>query len=147
MLSQPVVDRIKATVGASAALTGGFRVVLGAADFAAARTNLKDPPAAYVIPLGDRAAPSSLQGLSVDQHVTERFGVVMAVSNLRDVRGGAVNAALETLRRATIDNLLAFQPAADYDPVQYGGGRILQLDVSVIWWQLEFITGYYERKI
>ncbi|HEU0282327.1 MAG TPA: hypothetical protein VFQ99_00965, partial [Gallionella sp.] len=128
-------------------LTGGFRKVLGAADFAAARDDLKMPPTAYVLPLSDRAAPNALVGLRVHQQVIERFGVVLAVENLRDVRGAAVNAALETLRRATIDSLLGFQPAADYDPIQYGGGRLLMLDVAVIWWQLEFITGYYERKV
>lgn len=128
-------------------LTGGFRKVLGAADFAAARDDLKVPPVAYVIPLNDTAGPNMLVRPGIHQQVTERFGVVLAVENLRDVRGAAVNAALETLRRATIDGLLGFQPAADYDPVKYGGGRLLMLDVSVLWWQLEFITGYYERKV
>lgn len=146
MLLQPVIDHIVATAGV-VVLAGGFRKVAGAADFAAAQDDLKVPPVAYVIPLGDTAMPSTLQGYSVDQHVIERFGIVLAVSNVRDVRGGAVNSPLEILRRATIDNLLAFQPAADYDPVQYGGGRLLLLDVSVIWWQLEFTTGYYERRI
>lgn len=146
MLSQPVVDRLVATASATV-LPGGFRKVAGAADFAAARDDLKMPPAAYVIPLNDTATPNVLMGLAVEQHVIERFGVILAVSNMRDVRGGAVNAPLETLRRAAIDNLLAFQPTTDYDPIQYAAGRLLSLDVSVIWWQLEFITGYYERKV
>lgn len=146
MLLQPIIDRITATAGVGV-LAAGFRKVAGAADFAAARDDLKVPPVAYVIPLGDSAMPNTLQSYSVDQHVIERFGVVLAVSNVRDVRGGAVNSPLEILRRATIDNLLAFQPSVDYDPVQYGGGRLLMLDVAVIWWQIEFITGYYERKV
>ena len=146
MLLQPVIDHITATAGVGV-LAGGFRKALGASGFAAAQADLKMPPVAYVIPLGDTAAASDLQGLSYEQHVTERFGVMLAVQNLKDVRGDAVNSALETLRRATIDNMLGFQPATDYDPVQYGGGRLLMLDVAVIWWQLDFITGYYERKI
>lgn len=146
MLLQPAIDRITATAGVSV-LAGGFRKVMGAADFASAREDLKTPPVAYVIPLGDTAAPSDLLGLSYEQHVVERFGVVLAVQNLRDVRGAAVNSPLETLRRAVIDNMLGFQPGTDYDPTQYGGGRLLMLDVAVIWWQLDFITGYYERKI
>lgn len=146
MLLQPIVDRL-ATLMSMPTLAGGFRKVGGAADFASAKDDLKVPPVAYVIPLGDNAMPNTLQGYSVDQHVVERFGVIIAVGNVRDVRGEAVNAPLEALRKLTIGNLLAFQPAADYDPVQYGGGKLLMLDVAVIWWQLEFITGYYERKV
>lgn len=145
MLLQPIMDRLVATAGATV-VPGGFRKVSGAADFAAAKDDLKIPPVAYVLPLNDSAAPNMLLGLGVDQHVVERFGVVLAVGNMRDMRGDAVNSALESLRRLTIDNLLAFVPSVDYDPVQYGGGRLLMLDVSVIWWQLEFVTGYYERK-
>lgn len=145
MLQQPIIDQITATVGATV-LSGGFRKVLGAADFASAKDDLKTPPVAYVIPLGDNAKPNTALSYSVDQHVVERFGVVMAVSNVRDVRGAAVNPPLEILRRAVIDNLISFQPASDYDPVQYAGGKLLMLDVNVIWWQLDFTTGYYERK-
>jgi hypothetical protein len=140
MLLQPVADQIKASVT-------DFRLVAGAANFAAAKDDLKMPPAAYVIPLSDSAQPNLLQGYSVEQHVVERFGVILAVSNVRDVRGDAVNAPLEALRKATIGCLLGYQPAADYDPIEYGGGKLLMLDVSVMWWQLEFLTGYYERKV
>lgn len=146
MLLQPVIDQVTATAGVGF-LSGGFRRVMGAAGFADAQADLKVAPVAYVIPLGDTAQPNQLQGLSIEQHVIERFGVIIAASNVRDVRGEAVNPALEILRRATIDNLLGFVAATGYDPVQYGGGRLLLLDVSVIWWQVDFITGYYERKM
>jgi len=143
MLSQPVVDLLKALA------TGGvkdFNKVAGAADFASAKEDLKNPPAAYVVPLADVAKPNQLQGAGIEQLVVERFGVVLAVKNARDVRGDAVNAALETLRKKTITSLLGFVPEVGYEPVQYGGGRLLMLDVSVTWWQLEFVTGYYERN-
>lgn len=140
MLLQPIADLLIAQVTS-------FRKVSGAANFAAAREDLKAWPTAYVMPLADAARPNSLAGLSVHQHVIERFGVILAVSNLRDVRGDAVNAELEVIRQPTIQALLGFQPSADYDPVQYAGGKLLMLDVSVLWWQLEFTTGYYERKV
>ena len=143
MLSQPVVDLLMAlTVSGSKA----FNKVAGAANFAAAEEDLKNPPVAYVIPLADMAKPNDVMGMVVEQHVIERFGVILAVKNLRDARGDAVNAALESLRHLTISSLQGFQPTTDYDPVQYGGGRILKLDVATTWWQLEFITGYYQRS-
>ena len=72
--------------------------------------------------------------------------MILAVKNFRDVRGDAVNVALETARSQAIKGLIGFSPGAGYDPVQYGGGRLLQLDAITTWWQLEFITGYYERN-
>ncbi len=139
MLLGPVADRIRAQVP-------DLRKVAGAAGFAAAREDLKALPAAYVLPLGDSARPNTLAG-GISQQVVERFGVILAAGNARDARGDAANAALEGLRGAVLQALLGYQPAAEYDPVQYGGGRLLMLDAGVIWWQLEFTTGYYERKL
>lgn len=140
MLLQPIADLLKIAVP-------DFRKVAGAANFAAVKEDLINPPAAYVIPLADVAKPSDLYGIAIEQKVVERFAVILAVSNARDVRGDAVNAPLETFRRATIDALLGYQPTADYDPVQYGGGKVLAMDVTTLFWQLEFVTGYFERKI
>lgn len=140
MLLQPIADQLRTVVT-------DFRKVAGAANFAAAQEDLKATPAGYVVPLADNAQPNTVLGYSVEQHVIERFGVILAVSNARDVRGDAVNAPLEHLRKNVIQALLGFQPAADYDPIQYGGGQLLALDVTTLWWRVDFITGYYERKI
>lgn len=144
MLSQPVVDLLKSltTLGVK-----DFNRVSGAADFAAAKEDLKNPPAAYVIPLADAAQPNRLQFCGIEQHVTERFGVVLAVKNARDVRGDAVNVALETLRDKTINAVIGSVPDTGYDPAEYGGGRLLMLDMAVTWWQLDFVTGYWLRKV
>jgi hypothetical protein len=144
MLSQPVIDLLKALSTAGAP---DFKKVSGAANLAVAQDELKNfSSAAFVVPLSDSAMPNALIGDIVEQHVIERFGVILAVKNLRDVRGEAVNSDLEVLRNKAISGLQGFKPASDYDPVQYGSGRILLLDVSTIWWQLEFITGYYQRS-
>jgi len=108
---------------------------------------LKIKRAAYVIPLGDDAGPNELQSDSVEQHVKEMFGVVMAIENKRDLRGDAVNVDLETKRTKVIKELLGFVPDTGYDPVNYGGGRLLALDKDITWWRLQFITGYIERKV
>ena len=143
MLLEPVVDLLKAL---NTSGTPDFMKVSGAANFAVALDDMKYPPAAYVIPLADVAKPNDLLGTVVEQHVIERFAVVLAVRNLRDVRGDAVNAPFVALRNLTISTLQGFMPAPDYDPIQYGAGRILKLDVATLWWQLEFITGYHQRS-
>lgn len=141
MLLQPIANLLKATVI-------DFRSVAGAANYAAAREDIKNTPCAYVIPLDDKAQPNNLLGSpQVEQQVAERFAVILAVSNARDMRGDAVNGVLEPLRTAVIKTLLGYQAATDYDPIQYVSGRLLGLDAAVMWWQLEFMTGYFERKI
>ena len=143
MLLQPIIDQIKAIA------TDGvpeFRKVSGAANFAAARDDLKNPPAAYVLPLNDAAGANQLGGGAILQPVRERFGVVLAVSNLRDAKGESAQAEFERLRRLVITSLLGFVPGTDYEPVEYGGGNVLMMDASVLWWQLVFTTGYFERN-
>lgn len=143
MLLLPIVDQIKAIE------TGGvaeFRKVATAANFAAARDELKNPPAAYVLPMADRASANQLGGGAILQPVKEQFGVALAVSNLRDASGVAAQAEFERLRRLVIDKLLGFVPGTDYEPCEYGGGGILMLAPDVLWWQLVFTTGYMERN-
>lgn len=124
-----------------------LKKVSGAVDFASAGTDLKNStPAAYVLPLADKAGQNELCN-AVSQRVDVRFGVVLAVQNLRDARGQNAHSDLEPIRRAVIDALLGWNPDADHAPVLYGGGRLLQLADGVLWWQLEFVTVYYERKI
>jgi hypothetical protein len=144
MLSQPVVNQL---INIKVNGVNVFRKVAGAANFVSAQDDLKMPPVAYVIPLADAAKPNELTDKSVEQHVIERFGIILAVGNSRDSRGDAVNAELETLRKLVIQTLLGFVVEDGYDPIQYGGGRILQLVATTLWWQLDFITGYFERKV
>lgn len=143
MLLLPVIELIR-TIETNG--SPEFRKVSGAANFAAARDDLKNPPAAYVIPLRDVASANQLGGGAILQPVKEQFGVALAVSNLRDASGVAAQAEFERLRRLVIDQLLGFVPGTNYEPVEYGGGNILIMDASVLWWQLTFTTGYMERS-
>lgn len=142
MLLQPIADRLK-----TPALNLGFIKVAGAADFANARREAVRTPSAYVIPRGDVPRPNELQGNSVSQLVVERFAVILAVENARDTRGDAVNATLEAIRNPTIKSLLNFVPAVGYAPITYAGGKMLMLDVSIMWWQIEFLTSVYETSL
>ncbi len=139
MLLAPIIAQVK-TVSM-------LKNVEGTVGFALAQQNLKGTPSAWVIPLMDAALPNRMMSGAVEQRVNERFGVILAVSNVRDARGEAANEDLEVVRSAVITALLGWQPDAGYDPVEYGGGRMLSLINPVLWWQLEFTTAYYERKV
>lgn len=124
-----------------------FRTVQGSADFAAAADGLVTPPAAYVLPLADRVGRSSTGTLVVSQEDEIRFGIAIAVQNLRDPRGQKAATDLRTLRIAVMTALLGWQPAADYDPCESGGGRLLQLTDQVLWWQDEYVTRLLLRSV
>lgn len=143
MLLSPIIAQIKAIATDGAA---EFKKVAGAANFAAAREDLKFPTAAYVIPLRDSASPNQIEGGAVNQHIKEQFGVILAVSNLRDAKGEAAQVEFERLRKLVIGSLMGFSASAEYEPIEYVGGTILAIDAAVLWWQLTFSTGYYERN-
>ncbi len=124
-----------------------LRKVEGAAEFAAAEPDLKLTPAAFVIELANRTAPSRT-GTEVVSQVNEiRFGVVMAVQNLRDVRGDAAKATLNPLRESVMTALLGWVPEPEYDPCEYGGGRLVQIANQVLWWQEEYVTRFLLRSV
>ncbi len=139
MLIAPIVNQV-ATVAA-------LKRVSGSASFAAAQVDTIVTPCAYVLPLADTANPNRMLSGAVEQRVSERFGVVLAITNARDARGARANDDLEAIRAAVITALLGWQPASGYDPVEYGGGRMLALTNYILWWQLEFATAYFERKV
>lgn len=141
MLLGPVIDLLKSQVA------DFHNRVDGAADFVAAQEKARQPRSAFVIPLADRAGPNLFEFGSIEQHVTERFGVILLLANKQDQTGKASYQELQTFRRHVIDALLGWQPSTDYDPVIYGGGRMLMINGAELWWQLDFITAYYERKV
>ncbi len=135
----PIVARIKAQVAA-------FRKVGIAGDLAAAARELKQEPAAFVIPVADAASRNTLEN-GVSQYTRQRFGVVLAVSNLRDASGEKAQTELAPVRDALFAALVAWAPDANRDPCTYAGGRLLRLTDRVLWWQDNFDTAYYVRVL
>lgn len=139
MLLAPIIAQL--------GLVTALKRVAGAASFAAAQVDAIVTPSAYVLPMTDTASPNRMLSGAVEQRVSERFAVVLAITNARDPRGSAANDDLEVIRSAVMGNLLGWQPAGGYDPIEYGGGRMLALANFILWWQMEFTTAYYERKV
>lgn len=120
--------------------------VSGAAGLAQAATDLKQPPAAYVLPIFERPGDSRTGTMTVSQQNTVRFAVVIAVKNLRDARGENAQMDLLVVREEIMTALHGWLPDPDFDPIEYGGGRLLQLTEQVLWWQDEFLTAHFIRS-
>lgn len=118
--------------------------VAGAAEFEAAKESIAHTPAAFVLPLRELAKENE-QDTGVLQRTSVRFGVLLAVRNVRDARGAASSQDLKALRASVFTALLGWAPTADHDPVTYAAGQIMLLSKGVLWWQDEFITAYYVR--
>jgi len=124
-----------------------LRSVGGAAEFTDASLALKHQlPAAFVLPLSDDPQPNRLDN-GISQRVNRRFGVVLAVKNLRDASGAAALSDLVPLRSQLIDALLGWVPDGLTDPCEYAAGRLLELSQQVLWWQDDFLTAFYLRKV
>lgn len=134
-----IIARLKAQVPA-------LKIVSGAADLAKATADLKQTPSAFVTELSDRASENRTGTMVVSQNNTARFAVIIATKNLRDFRGQHAKTDLRTVRIDIITALHGWQPDADFDPIEYGGGKLLKLSDQVLWWQNEFITSHLIRS-
>lgn len=78
-------------------------------------------PHAFVLPLGD-VADGEVMLSALDQELTTRFAVVVAVSNTSDERGQAAAEVIYDLRASLIAALVGWTPdATRYGPVLYRG--------------------------
>lgn len=118
--------------------------------FVGGQADLPDPtsyaqrPAAFVYPLTDQPAGNSLVG-GVDQRVTVRFGVLLALTNVRRTRAAALP-DLEAIRVAVRTALLNWQPTGADDVCVFAGGSLRSLDDSILWWQDDYLTAVHWRK-
>lgn len=124
-----------------------LKLVGGAADLSAATDSVIQKPAAFVLANSERASGSTTGTMAVNQQNTVRFAVLIAVQNLRDKRGEKAQADLLSLREEIITALHGWQPDADFDPIEYGSGKLLQLSDQVLWWQDEFVTAHLLRSV
>ncbi|MBL8500041.1 MAG: hypothetical protein JNL77_05545 [Nitrosomonas sp.] len=135
-----IIDRLKDQVTS-------LKLVGGAADLDAAAESLKQKPAAFVLPNAEHASVSKTGTMVVNQKNTVRFAIVLAVQNLRDARGENAQADLLSLRADIMTALLGREPDEDFMPIEYAGGRLLQLADRVLWWQDEFVTANHLRSL
>ena len=126
----PVVERLRGQcptlrlVGSSAELDTALDVALAL-------------PAAFCVPLSESARSNPMTLL---HEVTQRFGVLLVVSNRRDASGAAALVDLNALRLAVRTALIGWVPnPTEGEPVMYSGGALMRLDAdSRLWWTEEY---------
>lgn len=114
--------------------------IAGAAelDFALKNTLLADT--LFVIPLLEDADPNEYDN-SVNQIITQRFGIVVGIGNDKSQRERTGIVAFDTLhyvRAGLIRALMGWAPSDAEGILIYRGGRILRINNAYLFWQYEF---------
>lgn len=117
-----------------------------AASIPEARKNLKQDPAAFFIPVSDRAGANAF-GNAVHQTVTIQIGVLIAIKHAGAITGKKNIDELTVIRKQIDSVLLAWEPADATDMVIYSGGRLIGFNDQVLWYQDIYQTTYDRRKV
>ena len=134
----PVIARLQATLT-------GFKSIGGSAELDAVIDLKPATPAAFVLPLAESAVHTDLTG-GTHQRISQRFGVLLCVSNVRDPKGAQALTDLATLRTQLRTALVGWiADAATQEPAHFVAGRTLKMDGDGrLWWLDEFeMTIYY----
>lgn len=130
----PIVDRLKAQASS-------LRHVGGAANLAALKSAPSRTPAAWVVPVSESAGANVSATIDVAQRIRRRFGVVIAVRDIRDATGeAALDGGLAQARSEIAAALVAWSPDQGSGAIMSAGGRLLSFSSGVLWWQDEFET-------
>ncbi|OCG64017.1 phage tail terminator protein [Gilliamella sp. Fer4-1] len=110
----------------------------GAAAFSAIKdTALLKLPAAYVVPLDDRAQDNKPQ-TDYWQNVTESFGVIVVLKPLDEQGQHEAYDIVENIKTELWRALLGLEPSPSHNPIQYDGGGLLDLDQGRLFYQFNF---------
>lgn len=136
-----VVPRLRETVP-------GFVTVGLARDLGAVKANTLRYPSAWVILLGEIAGENRYQGEDmIDQAVTARIGVIMAVRDLADRTGARAGQDLRSIREAVLLSLCRFIPEAGGNAFRFVRGA-LQSGIGgegQMFWQDDFNLRFDRR--
>lgn len=139
MLRDLVIARLKAQVPA-------LKKVGMAIDLAAAKTDpSKAFPRAYVMTLAEAGGSSRYLSGTVAQKRTQRVGIVLMVSNVRDTVGIATSQDMDALRLVTDGALFGWGPDDAHSPLLFARGTLLGLIEGQLWWQDEYTTEFDRR--
>lgn len=124
----------------------------GAAELALAIRNTLQQDSAFVIPLAESADPNQTDS-TINQTITERFGVVVALANdskQSDKLGLTAYDRLHDIRSELFRALVGTLLLDSKSYIDYRGGRILDINPAYLWYQFEFeyqsqITSYPEE--
>lgn len=136
----PIVDRLVAQCP-------GLKLVGGSANFEQALQTLATFPAAFVLPAKESATTNPFMDQVVEQTVSMEFGVVLAVRDLSDTKGGAAIDALDPVRSPVRDALLKWTPDGATDGIEFLRGELFLFENGVMWWADVYRTAYMIRSV
>ena len=125
-----------------------FKTVGLAADLGRISARSLQYPSAYVVLLGEQAGDNRYIGDLIEQDVTARIGVIMAVRDIADTSGARATTALPPLREAVLLSLCSYTPAAGGNAFRFTKGS-LQSGIDAhggLFWQDDF-TLRFDRRI
>ncbi|MGH6879281.1 phage tail terminator protein [Hypericibacter sp.] len=102
-------------------------------------------PSAFLVPIGDTAQPNRSATIAVIQQVAMTFGVLLAVRDVSDAKGGQAAGTIEDVKIAVRGRLVGWSPAPEDDLVELIGGGLVQLMNGTIWWLERYRTGFQLR--
>ncbi|QBH21315.1 hypothetical protein EYC51_03430 [Alcaligenes faecalis] len=90
-----------------------------------------------MMPADDEARAPIAQNLAV-QEVIDRFTVVLMMATASNERGDATADALHDLRAEVWRALLGWRPGDEYEPIEYEGGEIIDMNRAVTYYGMTF---------
>ncbi|ANT39914.1 hypothetical protein RGUI_0841 [Rhodovulum sp. P5] len=106
-------------------------------------------PSAFVILLGEQAGDPRYAGPdTIDQAVTARIGVILAVRDIADASGATAAGALTPLRAALLGALTTYAPETGGQAFRFARGALQSGidDRGALFWQDDF-TLRFDRRI
>lgn len=102
-------------------------------------------PAGWVLPLGEDAEPAADMAGGFRQRVAETVGVVLVHRVAGDATGKKARLAVDHLADGVKQSLIAWEPVAGIDALEYRRARLLSMNSGAVFLQLEFLTHWYLR--
>lgn len=120
--------------------------VMVASNIGAALSALDIVPAAFVIRASRTADPNTQETGGFSQRLIETYSVLIAGRAAGDVSGEETSAAIDTLSQAVITALMGWEPDADHEPMEYGGGALVDwTEPALMLWMDDFMTTSYRE--
>lgn len=115
--------------------------VFGTVEFALAQEYTVKEETAFVIPLVEADRGDNQYETTVNQVVAERFAVVVALKNdaaVTEKLGLGAFDRLWAVRQKLFCTFLGWIPPDTEKPMDYKGGRLLDINPAWLWYQFEF---------
>lgn len=111
----------------------------GAAEYAMTQKYPVKKQMAFVVPLFDQATAN--QDIQINQLITERFGVIVALKNdmQQSAKYGVIGyERIHSIRNQLFTALLEWQLPDTEDFISYNSSRLLDINPTWIWYQFDF---------